>query len=149
MSLGYRWGDFLGEITKEDSFKLLDAFVEAGGNFIDLAYAFPSILFCAAKGANKIPFHRNLYHFGDSEAWVGEWMELRGNREQMVIATKYSVRRKRDKSGRRGRKADLNLQGWGDEEAKDANAAGNHLKSMTYSLKQSLKRLRTDYVDIL
>lgn len=40
-------------------------------------------------------------------------------------------------------------KGWGDEEGKDVNAAGNHSKSMAYSLKQSLKRLRTDYVDIL
>jgi len=34
MSIGEAWGDFMGSMSKEDSFKLLDAFVEAGGNFI-------------------------------------------------------------------------------------------------------------------
>jgi predicted aldo/keto reductase-like oxidoreductase len=40
--------DMTGKITKEAAFELLDAFVEAGGNFIDTA---------------------NLYHFGESEEW--------------------------------------------------------------------------------
>jgi len=55
-------------------------------------------------------------------------MELRGNRDQLVIATKYT--------------------GWGDGEKKDVNACGNSGKSMMLGIKESLKRLRTDYVDI-
>ena len=31
------WKDMLGALDKESSFKLLDAFYEAGGNFIDTA----------------------------------------------------------------------------------------------------------------
>ena len=27
---------------------------------------------------------------GKSEEWIGEWMEARGNREQLVLATKVS-----------------------------------------------------------
>ena len=73
-------------------------------------------------------FFANLYHFGESELWIGEWMELRGNRDQLVIATKYT--------------------GWGDGEKKDVNACGNSGKSMMLGIKESLKRLRTDYVDI-
>lgn len=37
MSIGDKWGQFMGGMNKETSFKLLDAFYEAGGNFIDTA----------------------------------------------------------------------------------------------------------------
>lgn len=38
MSIGDKWGSIgMGEMNKESSFKLLDAFYEAGGNFIDTA----------------------------------------------------------------------------------------------------------------
>ena len=37
MSIGDKWGPVLGAMDKESSFKLLDAFYEAGGNFIDTA----------------------------------------------------------------------------------------------------------------
>ena len=38
MSIGDKWGAFgMGAMDKESSFKLLDAFYEAGGNFIDTA----------------------------------------------------------------------------------------------------------------
>ena len=36
MSIGDAWSSFLGSMDKETSFKLLDAFYEAGGNFIGL-----------------------------------------------------------------------------------------------------------------
>jgi len=68
MSIGEAWKDFMGSMDKEKSFKLLDAFVEAGGNFIDTA---------------------NGYQNDDSEKWLGEWMKERGNRDQMVIASTY------------------------------------------------------------
>lgn len=35
MSIGDKWGSVMGSMDKEASFKLLDAFFEAGGNFID------------------------------------------------------------------------------------------------------------------
>lgn len=38
MSIGDKWENFgMGAMNKESSFKLLDAFYEAGGNFIDTA----------------------------------------------------------------------------------------------------------------
>lgn len=37
MSIGTEWGQGMGEMTKESSFKLLNAYYEAGGNFIDTA----------------------------------------------------------------------------------------------------------------
>lgn len=107
MSLGYKWAGNTGEITKEEGFALLDAFFEAGGNFIDVA---------------------NLYHEGESEEWVGEWMEARGNRDKIVLATKYT--------------------GYNDGPDKDINSMGNHFKSMSLGIRDSLKRLRTDYIDV-
>jgi aryl-alcohol dehydrogenase-like predicted oxidoreductase len=37
MSIGEAWKEFMGSMDKEASFKLLDAFYDAGGNFIDTA----------------------------------------------------------------------------------------------------------------
>ena len=37
MSIGEAWKDAMGSMNKEQSFKLLDAFFEAGGNAIDTA----------------------------------------------------------------------------------------------------------------
>ena len=68
MSIGDKWASFgMGAMDKQSSFKLLDAFYEAGGNFIDTA---------------------NNYQDETSEAFIGEWMETRGIRDQIVVATK-------------------------------------------------------------
>ncbi|EPT01590.1 aryl-alcohol dehydrogenase [Fomitopsis schrenkii] len=70
MSIGDQWGKLgLGQMDRESSFKLLDAFYEAGGNFIDVAHN---------------------YQDESSEKFLGEWMEAKGIRDQMVIATKYT-----------------------------------------------------------
>lgn len=70
MSIGDKWHNFgMGTMDKDASFKLLDAFYEAGGNFIDTA--------CN-------------YQDETSELFIGEWMEQRGIRDQMVIATKVN-----------------------------------------------------------
>src|SRR3954471_21792869 len=52
------------------SFAVLDAYVEAGGNFIDTADSY---------------MRPNM---GISETIIGEWMAARGNRDELVIATK-------------------------------------------------------------
>jgi aryl-alcohol dehydrogenase-like predicted oxidoreductase len=39
MSIGDKWSKMMGSMDRESSFKLLDAFYEAGGNFIDTANA--------------------------------------------------------------------------------------------------------------
>ncbi|KAF8589621.1 aryl-alcohol dehydrogenase [Ramaria rubella] len=70
MSIGDKWAEYgFGAMDKESSFKLLDAYFDAGGNFIDTA---------------------NSYQFGSSERFIGEWAEARGIRDQLIIATKYS-----------------------------------------------------------
>ena len=70
MTIGDKWAEFgMGAMNKETSFKLLDAFYDAGGNFIDTA---------------------SNYQDETSEQFLGEWMEKRGIRDQMIIATKVS-----------------------------------------------------------
>ncbi|KAI0356959.1 Aldo/keto reductase [Trametes cingulata] len=113
MSIGDKWEKFgMGAMNKESSFKLLDAFYAAGGNFIDTA---------------------NGYQDESSEEFLGEWMELRGIRDQMIIATKYTTNYKRGAT----------------DIPQKANYTGNNLKSLHLSVEDSLKKLRTNYVDIL
>ncbi|MET8140322.1 aldo/keto reductase [Sphaerisporangium sp. NPDC005288] len=59
------------------SFAVLDAFAGAGGNFVDTAdmYGF------------RVPGNRG----GESETIIGRWLKARGNRDQMVIATKVGA----------------------------------------------------------
>ncbi len=94
----FGWGE-----SKEESRKVYEAFLQAGGNFFDTA---------------------NYYTKGTSEKFLGEFMAQ--DRERVVIATKYSLT----------------------TNPKDPNASGNHRKNMTQALNASLKRLKTDYVDV-
>lgn len=112
MSIGDKWASFMGSMDKEASFKLLDAYFEAGGNFIDTA---------------------NNYQSEQSETWIGEWMAQRKNRDQIVVATKYTTDYRSHAVGR-----------W-----KAPNSAGNHKRSMHTSVRDSLQKLQTDWIDIL
>src|SRR5271156_579619 len=56
------------------SFEILDAYTRDGGNFIDTADAYSAF----APGNSG----------GESEAILGRWMAARGNRDELVIATK-------------------------------------------------------------
>ena len=65
--------------SKEDSFAVLDAFVEAGGNFVDTADVYS---FWAPGNPG-----------GVAETWIGEWMRQRSiPRHQLIIATKVRGR---------------------------------------------------------
>lgn len=80
----------MGSMDKEQSFKLLDAFVEAGGNAIDTANNYRKL---CERGALGIVAHViGLPENEESEEWIGDWMQARGNRDQMVIATKFTTR---------------------------------------------------------
>jgi aryl-alcohol dehydrogenase-like predicted oxidoreductase len=70
MTFGEEWG---WGASKEESRKIFDAFVEAGGNFIDTA---------------------NRYTDGTSEKFVGEFTA--SDRDRFVIATKYTIFSRRD-----------------------------------------------------
>jgi aryl-alcohol dehydrogenase-like predicted oxidoreductase len=100
MTFGEDWG---WGSAKDEAHKIYDAYLEAGGNFIDTA---------------------NLYTNGTSETFVGEFM--RDHRHSIVLATKYSNA----------------------APGTDANAAGNQRKNMVQALEASLRRLKTDYIDL-
>jgi len=63
-------------IDEQASFAVLDAYVQAGGNFIDTADIY------GRRGPNGL---------GESERIVGRWLAARGNRERLVIATKVGM----------------------------------------------------------
>lgn len=92
---------------EKNSFEVLDAFVENGGNFIDTS--------------------NNYAHwFGtgdESETLLGKWLALRGGRDKLVIATKVGF---------------------------DRHGEGQGLKKeqIEYWIDQSLRKLKTDYVDV-
>jgi aryl-alcohol dehydrogenase-like predicted oxidoreductase len=66
----------------------------------------------------------NLYTNGSSENLAGEF--IHDHRQSVVLATKYTNPMAGD----------------------DPNAAGNHRKSMVQALEASLRRLKTDYIDL-
>ena len=83
---------------------LADRFVEAGGNFFDTS---------------------NIYNEGKSETMLGSWLESRGNRAQLVIASKVFF-----------------------PAGKGPNDTGLSRKHILDQIDGSLRRLQTDYVDL-
>ena len=67
----------------------------------------------------------NRYTEGTSERWLGEF--VKSDRHHFVVATKYTLR---DRSG-------------------DPNFAGNHRKNMLRSVEESLRRMGTEFIDLL
>ena len=66
--------------------------------------------------------------------WLGEWMKARNNRDQIVLATKYTS----------------NYQSYkGFDKHIPANFGGNGIKSLRHSVEASLKKLQTEYIDVL
>jgi aryl-alcohol dehydrogenase-like predicted oxidoreductase len=104
-TFGVNWGSIGSD--KRESGRIFDAFVEAGGNFIDTS---------------------NRYQEGQSEQFLGTFIQQ--ERDRYVIATKYSL-----------------FDGFSD--GRDPNACGNHRKNLFRSVEGSLKRLGTDYIDLL
>ncbi|MCH5676962.1 aldo/keto reductase [Streptomyces gilvus] len=74
LSLG---GNVFGWTADEaTSFAVLDAYAAAGGNFVDTADGYSA----------WVPGHQG----GESETIIGKWVKARGNRSDVVIATKVS-----------------------------------------------------------
>ncbi|RYY70828.1 MAG: aldo/keto reductase, partial [Chitinophagaceae bacterium] len=90
------------------SFDILDAFTAEGFNFIDTADTY-------AWWVNGVG--------GQSETIIGNWMKARGNRKDMVIATKVGSQTK--------------------EHPIDISR-----KHILHSVEQSLQRLQTDHIDL-
>jgi aryl-alcohol dehydrogenase-like predicted oxidoreductase len=92
---------------RDQSFAVLDAYREAGGNFVDTADSY----MWRAPGNSG----------GESEAIIGEWVAARGERDEMVLATKV-----------------------GSWPTRPGLSAGN----IAAACDDSLRRLRTDHVDL-
>lgn len=95
-----RWGS--GEDTSRDIF---NAYVDAGGNFIDTA---------------------DVYSSGRCEEMLGKFIVERGLRDRIVLATKS-----------------------GFAAGQGVHSGGNGAKHIHAALEGSLRRLKTDYVDML
>ncbi len=91
-----------------------------GSSFDDSKKVFDAY---AQAGGNFIDT-ANRYTDGTSEEYVGEFISA--EREHFVLATKYTL------SGK----------------TKNPNASGNHRKNLVQALDASLKRLKTDYIDL-
>jgi aryl-alcohol dehydrogenase-like predicted oxidoreductase len=100
-NFGTRWGY---GAARGDAKEIFDAYVKAGGNFIDTA---------------------DSYQFGESEELVGEF--IMADRDYFVVATKYTL----------GATANDGISG-----------TGNSRKNMIRSVEASLKRLKTDRIDL-
>lgn len=95
-----RWG-----APDEVSASIFNAYVDAGGNFIDTA---------------------DVYSSGRSEELIGGYIENRNLRDKLVLATKFTF----------------------NAESGNPNAGGNGRKNMYRAIDLSLRRLRTDYIDL-
>lgn len=118
-------------MDREESFKALDHFVDLGGNFLDTAN-------CYAWWTGTGQF------IGDeSETLLGEWLTRRGGRDRLVISTKVGARIRPETVTR-------NPDGTVDWSRYDAwgNYEGLSAQTIISAVEGSLKRLKTDYIDI-
>lgn len=103
-----QWGWTADEAT---SFEVMDAYMAAGGNFLDTADVY-------SRWVEGNPG-------GVSEEIIGRWMQERGNRQEIVLATKV-----------RGTMWD------------GPNGAGLSRAHIIRACEDSLRRLQTDYIDL-
>ena len=96
---------------EEASFQVMDAYSEAGGNFIDTADVYSAWVEGNPGGV--------------SEGIIGRWLKARGNRIQIVLATKF------------------NGKMW-----EGPNGAGVSRGHVMKAIEDSLRRLQTDYIDL-
>eukprot|EP00118_Oscarella_pearsei_P021182 m.236635 g.236635 ORF g.236635 m.236635 type:complete len:368 (+) comp40136_c0_seq15:2342-3445(+) len=93
-----------GQCNEELSHRMLDKYMQLGGNFIDTA---------------------NIYNIGASESVIGTWLQHQ-DRERIVLATKVGFPLTKS----------------------EPNQVGLSRKHIMHSFEESLKRLKTDYVDL-
>src|ERR1700754_160500 len=79
----------------------------------------------AKAGGNFFDSH-NIYKLGTSEKIIGEYISNH-DRDYFVLATKYTLK----------------------DNATNPNASGNNRKNMMRSVEESLKRLKTDFIDVM
>ncbi len=108
---------FSTQNTEQESFEIMDRALEHGINFLDTAEMYP----IPPKPENR----------GHCEALIGRWLKQRGNRDQVILATKVAGRSK-TVHGLRG----------------DIGHARLTEEQIIPALEKSLRLLQTDYVDL-
>jgi aryl-alcohol dehydrogenase-like predicted oxidoreductase len=91
-------------MSEDESFAVLDAYADSGGNFLDTADSY-SLWVDGHQG-------------GESETIIGRWMKARGNRDALILATKFG------------------------------QLIGVRAGNVRASIEGSLRRLQTDYIDL-
>ncbi|KAK5688861.1 hypothetical protein LTS10_000840 [Elasticomyces elasticus] len=112
-NFGTKWTHYIGECSKDTAFEILDPCYTQGGNFIDTA---------------------NFYQDGETQEWLGEWMENRENRNEIVLASKFSAN---------------HVLAHATENTILSNYGGDNSKALMLTVENSLKSLRTTYLDVL
>ncbi len=105
----------------EASIERMEQFVEAGGNFIDTAN-----VYSRREQPGKDFYGKDFdeYVDGTSERLIGQWVKEKGNRSDLIIATKVGF-------------------------AYPGIQIGTSAKQIKTECEKSLKRLQTDYIDLL
>lgn len=114
-------------IDKKTSFEILDHYTNLGGNILDTAN-------CYAWWIGK-----GEYIGDESEIVLGEWMKQKGNRDKVFLASKVGARLK-DPYGIRG--VD------GVPEWERIEYEGLSPEVIRRGIEDSLRRLKTDYIDL-
>ncbi|MGB3590471.1 MAG: aldo/keto reductase [Nonlabens sp.] len=103
MTFGKEWG--WGN-TKDEAREIFNCYLDHGGNFVDTA---------------------DMYTGGTSEEFIGDFMQENKNRDEIVLATKFTFNTSKNN---------------------DVNAGGNSRKNIRRTIEESLKRLKTEYIDL-
>ncbi|CAM3205358.1 Aldo-keto reductase [Deinococcus saxicola] len=117
--LGLGTMQFGWSADEKTAFEIMDAYCEAGGNFLDIADVYTAW----AKGNPG----------GVSEEIIGRWIKARGNRDDLVIATKVR--------GAMG-------EGFSQGRTTVHQREGLSRKWILKACEDSLKRLQVDYIDL-
>ena len=111
------------QTSQEEAFKILDFAYSEGINFIDTAEMYPIYPKAETQGL--------------TEKIIGKWISSRKNRDKIIIATKICSN---------------HPKGIGATELKWIRGGGKNLrfdkKNFDIAIDGSLKRLRTDYIDL-
>lgn len=119
----------MGTSTEErDARRMLDRYLDAGGNFLDTANCYA---WFARPGSNG----------GESERVLGRWLAESGKRERVVLATKGAAMVKSPA-------AHWDATGQVDWDAARRDFEGAGAATLRRNLEDSLRRLNTDHIDL-
>ncbi len=105
---------FGSDLTQDEAFEQMDYALEQGVNFLD--------------GAEMYPIPTSPEYQGRNEEIIGNWLKVRGNRDQVVVATKVT--------------------GPGEMVSYIRKDMALDRRNIREAVTNSLRRLQTDYIDL-